>query len=922
MKKKISIFIAGIIWIIACMMADMHNEVLISNNGVVYADEKDLDISSRLDMNELYGYASIAGLGLDTTTGGGNEKPVIVTSLEELKKEASGNIPKVIVISGKIVCPDYAVNVGSNKTIVGIDNNAVLYGGFNIKNASNIIVSNLNVQGTWPNSGPDDCFNIENSHHIWLNHLNIWDSTDGNIDIKLGSDYITVSWCKLWYSEGAVVNGVDKHGHRLSCLIGSGAGDHDATDMGKLHVTYHHNWFADRVDQRMPRVMYGRAHVYNNYYTCEDNSYCVGADCYASVLVENNSFNKVKNPHQFSYDNNYPACIVARGNVYNQSTGTMVSGQKQKNSSVVPFETTTYNYLLSNAEDVPNIVSKFVGPVDLSDKNVILEEHKNSKLVEGVEEKPKDIDPNATPLPEQKPVNSNCDNEISYDKDTTVYTYNGTNSDGSQAFYAIKNPFKSLDLSEEFKLSGGYPKWTKGVTISYWVNVPKTAKDAVVLNFNLENDRQMQREDAFKYSMCKKYSENDKSYNLGTVKTYVDKKGKEFKVLEGYGANVRYSPEYPKEGCYYATSEGGAYYACEKGKDTANKANWKYLAYIGEGYYENYGVRYNEKGGESSKIAEANISGSFSMYASGSVGYRQDSWHGLQLNPYLDNYGQVLDVHQYNQFYYWGSGGEKHLSGSTLKTPTMEKRGEWHFVVAVIQNDWVQYYMDGIELTPDYLTYWGDSLLKNFNSAGQGFNYGYGHKIYYRSKNPTSGFSSGMTILDFLSDDDTVLTVGGLGSAAERLGMNTITTPKDTKIKEIQFYSVPLSKQCILKDKIDVTKDEKFALTVPLDGSDIIGNTKPGETIKPDETEKPGETTKPDETEKPGETINPDGYILGDVNGDSKINLIDATIVLKMALNIEPTPMGNTFLAADYNKDNKLDLIDATLILQAALGII
>lgn len=891
MKRKITLLITGILWVMGCMLLDMHNEIKSTDGAVVFADEKSFDIDARLDARELNGYASVAANGLDTTTGGGDAEPVIVTNLADLKAEAAGNIPKVIVISGRIVCPDYAVNVGSNKTIVGMDNDAVLYGGFNIKNSSNVIVCNLNIEGTWPNSGPDDCFNIENSHHVWLNHLNIWNSTDGNIDIKIGSDYITVSWCKLWYSDDTVVNGVDVHKHRLSCLIGSGAGDHAATDMGKLHVTYHHNWFENLVFERMPRVMYGRAHVYNNYYTSQDNLYCVGADCYASVLIENNNFNKVNNPHEFSYDNDYPACIVSRGNIYNDTTGTKAEGQKNAKSAVVPFETTIYDYALHGAGEVPDVVSKYVGPQDLSDVNVVVEEMKNTTRIEGVEEKPREIDPDATALPTQQPVNTVCDNEISYDKQTTTYTYNGTNKNGSQAFYRIKNPFKNMNLKEQFKLSGSYPAWTKGVTISYWVNVPQTAKDAVVLNFNLENDRQIQREDAYKYNMCKGYSENDSAYSLGTVKTYVDENGRKFTVLEGYGDRVRYNPEYPTKGYYYATEDGGAFYACEEGKDSADKSNWKYLDYIGEGYYENYSLLFDEEGGEKSKVAEANISGSFSMYASGSMGYRQDNWSGLQLNPYLDNYGQILDAHQYNQFYYWGSGGEKSLSGSKLKTPTMEKRGEWHFVVAVIQNDWVQYYMDGTEITKDYLTYWGASLTKNFNAAGSGFNYGYGHKIFYRTKNPDKENSTGMTILDFLSDIDTELTVGGLGAGATRLGMNTISTPKDVQIKEIKFYGVPLSKKCILSDKIDVTKDEEFALVTPLEGSAEPGNTE-------------------------------EDYILGDVNSDSKVDLDDVIFALKIALKIEETPTGNVFLAADYNKDGNIDLDDVILILKAALKLI
>lgn len=66
---------------------------------------------------------------------------------------------------------------------------------------------------------------IQNSHHVWLDHLNIWDGRDGNIDIVTGSGYVTVSWCKLWYTDF-------QNDHRYSCLVGNGAehGDTDRTD--------------------------------------------------------------------------------------------------------------------------------------------------------------------------------------------------------------------------------------------------------------------------------------------------------------------------------------------------------------------------------------------------------------------------------------------------------------------------------------------------------------------------------------------------------------------------------------------------------------------------------------------------------------------------------------------------------------------
>ena len=36
--------------------------------------------------------------------------------------------------------------------------------------------------------------------HIWYDHLNIWDSTDGSLDITNQSNYQTVSWTKFWYT--------------------------------------------------------------------------------------------------------------------------------------------------------------------------------------------------------------------------------------------------------------------------------------------------------------------------------------------------------------------------------------------------------------------------------------------------------------------------------------------------------------------------------------------------------------------------------------------------------------------------------------------------------------------------------------------------------------------------------------------------
>lgn len=306
--------------------------------------------------NKPVGWASVSGEGLDGTTGGGNAKPQKVTTLEEFEKLAGDDVPRVIVISGTITTGSYAVDVGSNKTIIGENKDATIHGGINMKNVSNVIVRNINFHGFWPDPGPDDTIAARNSHHLWFDHLNVWNAGDGEMDLTLGSDYITVSWCKFWYTDPS-------HGHRLCSLLSSGA-DHDDTDMGKLRATYHHNWFADNVKERMPRLLYGKGHFYNNYYTCYGNSYCIGVGVYAAALIENNYFQNVKNPHQFMYPDRRPANITATGNMYVNTTGSMDTGActPEGYEEVEPFTDPPYEYKLDDAEDVPKLVQKYAGP--------------------------------------------------------------------------------------------------------------------------------------------------------------------------------------------------------------------------------------------------------------------------------------------------------------------------------------------------------------------------------------------------------------------------------------------------------------------------------------------------------------------------------------------------------------------------------
>ena len=295
------------------------------------------------------GFASAAG----GTTGGANSVAVTVTTATDLKSAAAALGAGTIVVDGTIEV-NGTVSVQSNKTIRGANANATIIGGFDLRDVSNIIIQNLNIQVV----GAVDGIASRNSTHVWYDHLNIWDASDGLLDITIQSDYQTVSWCRFWYSDPSLK-------HRLASLIGSGGGDHPE-DEGKLRVTYHHNWWEKNIQERMPRLMYGEAHIYNNYYTSSGNNYAVGFGSYGSVSIQNNYFKGIKDSHKFLYD--VYAYASDLGNVYENTTGLRDTGKKgskdvagQEGFKYDPVSP-PYPFTLDAASDVPELVQACVGP--------------------------------------------------------------------------------------------------------------------------------------------------------------------------------------------------------------------------------------------------------------------------------------------------------------------------------------------------------------------------------------------------------------------------------------------------------------------------------------------------------------------------------------------------------------------------------
>jgi pectate lyase len=211
------------------------------------------------------------------TSGGSSSTTVTVTTASALKSALSSGTSQTVRISG-LISISGMYSVASNKTIIGVGSGSgVTGGGLNLSGVRNVIIRNLVFR-----NASDDSINVqEGTTNVWIDHNDLANGYDGLIDIKRGSDFITVSWNHL-------------HDHDKSMLLGH-SDDNASQDTGHLRVTYVHNWF-DGTNQRHPRVRFANpVHVLNNYYS-NIGSYGVASTENAGVYVERNYFENVAHP--------------------------------------------------------------------------------------------------------------------------------------------------------------------------------------------------------------------------------------------------------------------------------------------------------------------------------------------------------------------------------------------------------------------------------------------------------------------------------------------------------------------------------------------------------------------------------------------------------------------------------------------------
>lgn len=221
-------------------------------------------------------------------TGGGAAAPVVATSMEELQALAAGDEPRVIHVEGQL---EGLLTVGSHKTIIG-RHGAEIRGSdgvLRLTGSRNVIIKNLRLVAAH-RSGATNTL-LHDVENVWLDHNTIINGNPDLVSVTGTSDYVTLSWNVFRHTLHA-------HDHMG---VNIGARDSDVQSAGRLRTTLHHNFFAALINERMPRVRFGRVHTFNNLALAGDDVltrayYAVRAGNEANVRSERNIYRGFMGP--------------------------------------------------------------------------------------------------------------------------------------------------------------------------------------------------------------------------------------------------------------------------------------------------------------------------------------------------------------------------------------------------------------------------------------------------------------------------------------------------------------------------------------------------------------------------------------------------------------------------------------------------
>lgn len=320
----------------------------------------------------------------------------------------------------------------SNLTIFSSNASSIKHAALDIKQSSNVIIRNIKFDELWEwdendKGGYDtndwDYMTIENaSNGIWIDHCTFFKSYDGVVDMKTDMVHdspmnITVSWCQFLpgsesdtffnevmsqlesnpsaypYYKSLLDSGMSAkqirdyaYGQKKTHLLGQ---DDKISTNTNLHVTFANNYYYDSMD-RMPRVRYGTAHMYNCVMDAQELfdarmsitnkdaakhivSNGASSTCDANVLLENCYLNGIINALNSGNGSSPSGYINAINSLY-YINGTRYKLEPKVNNSLEASDRTLkvtdassfksslgYSYVLRDAATLSSTVVPYTG---------------------------------------------------------------------------------------------------------------------------------------------------------------------------------------------------------------------------------------------------------------------------------------------------------------------------------------------------------------------------------------------------------------------------------------------------------------------------------------------------------------------------------------------------------------------------------
>lgn len=241
-----------------------------------------------------FGYAMQGGM---TTTGGQGGETVTVSTLADFTAALSGSTPRIVQYNGNLTSATAAfINIGSNKTILGMPGSSMTGIGLLAYGTSNIIIRNMTISDVQQYS------NIvikESAHHVWVDHCTLksdrdhgdqgYGYYDGLLDVGNKADYVTLTFNKLMDNSVAMLIGFK---------------DETPEDVNYLKTTVAYNYFL-RCSERQPTGRFTQdIHVMNNYHY--DGGYAVGATMGTTIRTDNNHYENINMVFRSDFNGNPP----------------------------------------------------------------------------------------------------------------------------------------------------------------------------------------------------------------------------------------------------------------------------------------------------------------------------------------------------------------------------------------------------------------------------------------------------------------------------------------------------------------------------------------------------------------------------------------------------------------------------------------